>query len=428
MAEPNKSPEDPLQCPSLFENLEDLRWDDMISSIESDIFSKRLGSHDAVHFLFEKMQNNDTPLLIRQAINTVFSRPSLRQKIEKEWNLYPDYADAKRHQHEINKGAPYDLASWSIEHCPSCFNNLLDYDMIQPSSFSKTGYNFFWLALRSERHDLMERLVCLMDPQFLLEPFSVREAEKYRDTMFQISTWNRTWFAVCWARLRSSPHCRAGLASLGEREIENIFRHVDIGVANQLLEADLDIGEPFLGNASPVWLTIVHRVDPEPMLTWLLNRGHLPPPKFLIYAVTHKSIPTTKWIMHHVSLTEDWRDAICVAAEGTDCTSAQLMSIILRVSVPKLRTCPTMSQNMVIKIVNGVCQEKKSLDESSFPPNNAWKKTVEALERGAVQKIKSLGEVVGKVEVLGAKLAAEDAGFCQLSESLSLMGNEDILN
>lgn len=424
MVEPTKSPEDTFQCPSLFENLENSRWDDVISAIESDIFSKVRGSHKALHYLFEKIQNENTSLLIKAAIDTAFRNPLLRQRIEREWNLYHDYDDAKRHEHEMRRDTPYDLASWTIEHCPSCFNGLLDYDMVQPSSFSQNGYNFFWLALRIGRNDLMQRLVSLMNPQCLLEPFSMREKEEERSTIFQISALNREWFAVCWARLKLSPISAVGVASLGGQDIENIFEFVDMDLANQLMEAGLDIGKPCPDNASPGWLTIARRVDPEPMLTWLLSRGHQPPPRFLTYAATCNSIATTRWLMHHYSFTQDWCDALYVAAKSTDYTSVELMTIILQKSATELGTNAIVSQNLVIEIVNGVCQERKSLEDFSFPSSNVWNGAVEALERGAIQKIKALGEVFGRVEVLGTKLAAEKAGFCHLLEALDLMGNE----
>jgi hypothetical protein len=424
MAEPTKTPEDPLQSPSLFENLENLQWDDMISAIESDIFSNFCGSHEALHYLFEKIQNEDTSRLIKAAIDTAFRSPFLRQRIKREWNLYHGYDDAKRNEHEMRKDAPYDLASWTIEHCPSCFNGLLDYEMIQPSSFSQNGYNFFWLALRVGRDDLMQRLVFLMDPQRLLEPFSMREKEKYRSTIFQISTWDRNWFSVCWARLKLSSISAVGVASLGGQEIENIFEFADIELANELMGAGLDIGEPCPDNASPGWLRIARRVDPEPMLTWLLSRGHQPPPKFLTYAATCNSIATTRWLMYYSSLTQDWRDALYVAAKTTDHTSVELMRIILQKSATQLGTNASVSQNVVIEIVNGLCQGKKSLEDSSIPSSYVQKGIVEALERCAIQKVKALGEVVERVEVIGAKLAAENAGFYHLAKALDLMGKE----
>jgi hypothetical protein len=421
MAVPTKSP---LQCPSLFENPENSRWDDMISAIESDIFSEPRGSHEALHYLFEKIRNEDTSRLIKAAIDTAFRSPLLPRKIEKEWKLYRDYDDAKCHEHEMRRDAPNDLASLTIEHCPSCFNGLLDYEMVQPSSFSQKGYNFFWLALRIGRDDLMQRLVSLMDPRCLLEPLSMRESEKDRSTIFQISTWDRKWFAVCWARLRLSPFSAVGVASLEGQQIENIFEFADMDLANQLMEAGLDIGKPCPDNASPGWLRIARRVDPEAMLTWLLSRGHQAPPRFLTFAATCNSITTTRWLMHHSQFTQDWRDALYVAAESTEYTSVEVMTIILQKSATELGTRPSVSQNVVIGIVNGVCQERKGLEDSSFPSSDVWKGTVEALERGAVQKIKVLGEVVGRVEVLGAKLAAEKAGFWHLSEALNLMGKE----
>ncbi|KAJ5875179.1 uncharacterized protein N7473_012526 [Penicillium subrubescens] len=111
-------------------------------------------------------------------------------------------------------------------------------------------------------------------------------------------------------------------------------------------------------------------------------------------------------------------------AKSTDYTSVELMTIILQKSATELGANAVVSQNVVIEIVNGVCEERQSLENSSFPSSDVWNGTVEALERGAIQKIKALGEVVGRVEVLGTKLAAQNAGFCHLSEALDFMGKE----
>lgn len=129
--------------------------------------------------------------------------------------------------------------------------------------------------------------------------------------------------------------------------------------------------------------------------------------------------------MHHSPFTQDWCDAIYMAAEITGYTSVRLMMIILQNSATKLRTCPSISQNLVKRIVNRVNQERRSLEVSSFPSNDIWKKTIEALERAAVQTIKALGEVVGRVEVFRTKVAADSASYYHLSEALNTIGNED---
>ncbi|KAJ5456060.1 uncharacterized protein N7458_004324 [Penicillium daleae] len=405
-----------LQCPSLFENIEDLRWPLIESAIKSDLLSKPLGSHEALHFFLNELSNETTRPLIKLAIINAFKSPSLRQEIEVKWNLSPNYGCAKQRQHMMDKGAPYDLASWCIENCPQCFNLLLDHQTVQPASFCQNGYSFFWLAVRSGKNDLMQRIVSLMDPKDLLHPFSMREPEEDQYTIFQASTWNRKWFQVCWARLIS---CQDnGLTSLGPREMGHVCLFADVGLANELLDSGLDLGKPHPENASPGWLEIVGRKDPEPLLNWFLSRGHQPPEKLLTYAATHNCIHAASWIMHHSASRQDWRVAALVAAESADSRSSDMLAVILQSPAARWKEDQTLSEDILIKIVNGACEKT---EEFGAFFSDASRKRFAEMEDVAVQKIEALGKVVGNVEVVGTKVKAENAGLSRLVTALESM-------
>ncbi|KAJ5900243.1 uncharacterized protein N7473_004313 [Penicillium subrubescens] len=413
----DESSEMSLRCPSLFENVEEVPLNLMESAIKSDLLSKPLGSHEALHFFLEELNKDNTHPLIKKAIEAVLRSPSLRQDIEIKWNLSRNYGCAKRRQHMMDKRAPYDLASWCIEKCPRCFNLLLDHQTVQPSAFCENGYNFFWLAVRSGKNDLMQRIVSLMDLEDLLHPFSMREPEADRYTIFQASTWNRKWFQVCWERLKS---CQDnGLTSLGPDEIGHICRFADVDLAKELLESGLDLGKSRPENASPGWLEIVGRKDPEPMLNWFLSRGHQPPEKLLTYAATCNCTQAASWIMRHTESHLDWREAALVAAENPDDGSAEILEIILQDPVAKWKADQTLSQNIVIKTINGVCQERKKYE--AFLSDKFFQKKFAEMEDVAVRKIQALGEVVRNVEVLGVKITANDTGLCRLAMALENM-------
>ena len=135
MSAHDKSPKMPLQSPSLFERIEGLPSDLIQSAIESDILSKPLGSHEALHLFLQELSKDSPQPLIESAIKTALESQSLRQKIEAQWNLFRDYNHAISRQNMIEEGAPYDLASWSINYCPRCFNLFLNHQTVQPSSF-----------------------------------------------------------------------------------------------------------------------------------------------------------------------------------------------------------------------------------------------------------------------------------------------------
>jgi hypothetical protein len=71
--------------------------------------------------------------------------------------------------------------------------------------------------------------------------------------------------------------------------------------------------------------------------------------------------------MSHPQYIEDWREAIYKIAESTGDRSVEMMATILRGSATKLIAEPTVSQNLVIRIVDGFCQERKNHDVLYFP-------------------------------------------------------------
>ena len=403
-----------LQSPSLFARIEGLPPGLIQSAIESDILSKPLGSHEALHFFFEELRKESPHPLIERAIKTVLESPSLRQKIEVQWNLCHDYNHAKSRQHLMKEGAPYDLASWSIENCHPCFKLLLDHQTVQPSSFCQAGYSFFWLAVRSDQLDLLQHLVSFMEPKDLLSPVQTWDADGDRFTIFQASTWNRNWFRACWTRLKPLPN--NGLTSLGPDEIGNIWRFANVELANELLDSGLDLGKPHPENASPGWLEIVDQIDPQPMFDWLLSRGHRPPRKLLTYAAKYNGILGASWIMRYTESHREWSEAALVAAENTQNRSAEILEMILQTPTAKWKDNRTLSENIVIKIVNGVCQERK--EWGAMISHDSFQETLAEMEDTAVRKIQALGEVVGNVQVLGMKITAEDAGLHHLATAL----------
>ncbi|KAJ6136907.1 hypothetical protein N7497_012159 [Penicillium chrysogenum] len=405
----------PLQSPSLFERIEGLPSDLIQSAIESDILSKPLGSHEALHLFLQELSKDSPHPLIESAIKTALESQSLRQKIEVQWNLFRDYNHAISRQNMIEEDAPYDLASWSINYCSRCFNLSLEHQTVQPSSFCQAGYSFFWLALMSDQDDfLIQRLVSLMEPKDLLSPALTAEANGDPCTIFQASTWNRRWFQGCWARLKPLPD--NGLTSLGPDEMRNIWQFADVVLANELLGSGLDLGKPYPGNASPGWLEIVDRIDPQPMLNWLWSRGHQPPEKLLTYAAALNCVLGASWIICHTVSHRELSEAALVAAENTQARSAEILEMILHTPAAKWRDNRTLSENIVINIVNGACQERK--EREAMLSHGSVQETFAEMEDTAVRKIQVLGEVVGNVQVLGMKVTAEDAGLYRLAKAL----------
>ncbi|CEJ55676.1 hypothetical protein PMG11_01924 [Penicillium brasilianum] len=415
----DEPPERPLQCPSIFKNIEDVPLQDIISAITSDLFSIPLGSHKALHFLAEELRKENAHPLVKIAIDTALKSASLRSRIQVEWKLYHDYEHAKSHL-PMDENAPYDLASRCIENCRSCFDLLLR-QTVKPSSICQNGHSFFYIALRNNNRDLTQRLVSSMEPKDLLNPFSM----KYQMTIFQMSTMSQKLFQLCWTRLKNSPN--NGLDTLGSAELGSICRFTDKGLADELSDKGLDLGKPRPENASPGWLEIVRRVDPEQMLEWLLSRGHEPPGKLLTYVATYNLVEATSWLMRHDTYCQDWREAAFVAAESTDKRSVQILSNILQMSAKNWREDQILSQNLVIQIVDRACQEQKRYDKiPSDEHSRTFSRTyIAKVDEVAARKIHALVDKgIRNIQVLGTKIEAEIAGLHELSKALEIMDTQ----
>jgi hypothetical protein len=159
-------------------------------------------------------------------------------------------------------------------------------------------------------------------------------------------------------------------------------------------------------------------MDPEPMLNWFLSRGHQPPEKLLTYAATHNCIHAASWIMHHSASRQDWRVAALVAAESADSRSSDMLAVILQSPAARWKEDQTLSEDILIKIVNGVCEKT---EECGAFFSDASRKRFAEMEDVAVQKIEALGKVAGNVEVVGTKVKAENAGLSRLVTALESM-------
>lgn len=73
------------------------------------------------------------------------------------------------------------------------------------------------------------------------------------------------------------------------------------------------------------------------------------------FAATHNCILGASWIMRHTENHQDLSEAALVAAENAVNRSAEMLEIILRNPAVKWKADQTLSENIVIKTVNGVC-------------------------------------------------------------------------
>ncbi|OQE16754.1 hypothetical protein PENSTE_c023G08388 [Penicillium steckii] len=401
-------PQQALACPLLFKKTEQLGEHELEFAIQSDIFSEPGGSHEAFHFLLQALGNKDTPNYIKETIETVFGSETLKERIQRDWNLYYGYDHAKLHQQQMDRYASYDLASQCIEECHFCFRGLLAYKMVEPSFFCHTGHSFFWLAARSEKvsraqEELVEHVLLLLSPEDLLKPFSVRDPGEDRYSIFQASTWYQTRFIICLKRLGSL--LNAGLASLGPEEIRKICLYVNPEIADLLFDSGLDLGKPHLDDTAPGWFGVVAREDPVPMFNWFRGRGYEQPEGFLKYAASHNLTEAASWIMDHDQSRQDWRDAALIAAESTDDRSAGTLKVILSGLAENLEIGKTLAEDTVIKIVTGVCEEAKKLQRESLLE----------IENVAINKIRTLRGFIREVDVMGVTIMTGNAGMSRLA-------------
>jgi hypothetical protein len=406
-----------LECPLLFRETEQPEQHVLEAAIWYDLFYKG-GLHEALHFFFESLRNKDTPNYIKDTINTVFKSESLRERIMEEWNLYHGYDHAKRHERHMNRYAEYDLASRCIEECHLCFKELLNLQMVKPNFFCRTGHSFFWLASRSEKdskeqEDLVEHILLLMDPGDLLRPFSVRGPGEDRYTIFQISTLVQTRFKICLSQLGSL--LNDGLASLGPEQIRDICQFIDPRDADLLLNSGLDLGKPYPDDAAPGWFSVATRVDPVPMFSWFERRGYKQPKGLLKYAASHNSVEAARWLTDHDENRQDWWVAALIVAKSTDERSIEILRVILLKFGGKWEI-GTLEEDIVIKVVEGVSEEAAKLKSQG--------KSLLKIENVAIEKMRKLKGLSGKVNVVGMTIMAGKAGLSRLEIVLEEMSQQ----
>jgi hypothetical protein len=216
------------------------------SIIEASIFSEPLGSHDALHNL-QAFCQQEKDYIVEIRIHTVLRSPSIRKRIETNWELCPDFDHTKTCGRTFDKTAPHDLASRTIVNCPECFMSLLDHQTIRPSSFCRDGKTLYLIAVKSGNCDLIKRTMSAIEPQDLSKPISVHE----RKTILQFTTRDVQLFQGCWERLRPTPEIR--LSTLGPTVIKNLCQFADRDLANQLLHRGVDLRIPNPNNGLPNW-------------------------------------------------------------------------------------------------------------------------------------------------------------------------------
>ncbi|OJJ42045.1 hypothetical protein ASPZODRAFT_170422 [Penicilliopsis zonata CBS 506.65] len=395
-----------LQCPSLFKTIPDLK-----SAIEGDLFFEG-GSHDALHFFLEALKDDNTDPFIKMAIKNTFRDPSVRQRIEESWKLSYDYHDEKIRQHRMGDEACYDLASWCFKNCSLCSNGLLDNKMIQPSSY------FFWLAFSSGKGGLSQSVLSLVDPESLLVPFSTGKPNEVQRTMFTWAILVPKCFEICWERLK--PLRETALGLIGPTQKRSILGYADVELAERLRKDGLDLGNLEPEHPSLVLLETLSGTDPDPMFKWLLDRGLQPPEDLLMHATESNYIAAARWLMSHGNYSQSWRNAALKAAGSTDQSSAELMSIIVEGAAAELPKDAKLSQDLVIEVVDRACQEKEKFNAIRSVDIS---QQVADMEHLAVRKIEALGKAVGKVEVIGTKIKAEEA---KLDGLLQALGDMDL--
>ncbi|CAI7596937.1 unnamed protein product [Penicillium manginii] len=398
MSTHNEYQESPLQSPLLFSSAEELPLGLLQSVIEEDLFETPLGSHRALHNLYEELKKENLQPWIRKAIESTLRSPSLRQKIYTSWSLWPDSTHAENARDSMDGLAPLDLASWVSKNCSGCFDLLLGYQAVSPASFCRAGYGFFILAYMGRRD--------------ILGPFSFNPGDPIM-SVFQVSTFWRRVFQACWARLKPLPD--NGLKSLKPAEIERIFRFADPSLAKDLEDSGLELAEPSSRNMSSAWYGAAARNAPVTMLNWLLSRAELPE-DLLATAAHNNYIHAAPWIVQHTQSYVGWRKG---AQEAADCLargSAKMLAIILQSPFAKGQTHQTLLEDLTIIAVDRACQDGKSLRIEG--PDDPRRYRLDDVEDVAVQKVKVLQKESANVEVVGLRVKAAELGMYRLEAAL----------
>ncbi|KAK5807584.1 hypothetical protein VI817_001842 [Penicillium citrinum] len=407
MPDHNEHQKSPLQPPSLSSSIEELPLNLSESAIEAAILSEPLGSHKALHKIVEELKEESLQSCDRKAIES--SLRNLRHNIYANWNLWPDYRHAEKERHLIDSSVPLDLASWTSRYCSKCFNLLLDCGAVGPASFCRMGCGFFRLAFEGRHYGSIYKMLSLMDPQDILEPYSMILGDPIM-SVFQVSTLQGRLFHACWVRLKPSPN--NGLSSLRPCDIGNICRFADPPLANDLADSGLDLGKPYTGDASLSWYNAAAQKEPEPMLNWLLTRAE-PPEDLLAIAAQNNYFPAAPWIMEHTRSYDGWRKGAYAAADSYAGGAERMLATILRGLFAKAQADRTVLEDLTTITVDRAYKDGKRLQVQG--PDDPRLAEVEEL---AVQKVKVLREKSTDLAVVGLKIKAAELGMHRLEAVL----------
>ncbi|CAG8030037.1 unnamed protein product [Penicillium nalgiovense] len=397
------------------------------SIIEASVFSEPLGSHDALHNLQAFCQQQED-YIVKSRIHTVLRSPSIRKRIETDWELCPGFDHTKTCRRTFDKTAPHDLASRTIVNCPQCFTFLLDHQTIRPSSFCRDGQSFYLIAVKSDNRDLIKRIMSAIEPQDLFKPFSVNAENSGRKSILQFTTRDAQLFQGCWERLRPIPEIRLS-STLGSTEIMNLCKFAGKDLANQLLHRGVDLRIPNPNNGVPNWHQLLYQQNPEPMLYWFWSRGTELPGDLLTYAARRNCVAGVVWISNHTESHDDWRQAVSAAADKVERESAEIFEFLIQHPPPGYRrdgtgrTGRTLSEDLLITIVGRACSKSRvydlllsgecsNSDIQRLQSDKAW------LEEVAVQKIQTIQGLNETAGVVGIKVQAREAGLKLVTEAL----------
>jgi hypothetical protein len=336
------------------------------------------------------------------------------------WKMFPDFSRGENNRLMVDKHATYDLASWSIRNCPDCFRFLLDQDTIRASYFCHTGESFYWIACKDNLVEQGARITSLMSYENLLQPFLIDRSGYHSKSIFQSSTWSEPWFRVCWERVKSQP--QRALFSLGPMQMGQICRFADPGLAQELLNLGLKIGEAHDGYLSP-WKHVLAQKSPEPMFEWLWKIGYRLPDDILEHATKYYCAKAAGWIIRRTNH-QDWRQAVLFAAGSMDQKSAGLFELLIQQAQFPLEKNKSFTGDVLIAVVDEVCAHSTDLHHLHHAPIfQYWKddpstfyNRISDMQKVAVRKIQALGQLA--VAGVGMKVQTEDAGLREVTEAL----------
>lgn len=268
--------------------------------IDEGIFDLDVGcSHDALHSFREICEVGNDPTLLRAKIPHYFQSVAVSRKASTRWNLYSNL-DAPGRIAGIS-GPPVEcsLISWTIKHCPKCFEFLLYNRTIRPFSFTDTGESLYFIAWKNEDKRLQCIIASLMSPEDLMKP-ATSWKEAGIPTILEYAAETRSTFVACWGVLQKYPSMVVPLSTASRHDI---CKWVYVDLAEELFVRNINLITSDLS-----WAHILEQKDPVPMLEWCYKRGRIP--KSLLYLTTvHNNAVGTRWASHQNKDYSQWMKA-----------------------------------------------------------------------------------------------------------------------